>query len=163
MVIKGQNLRIFLNGHVLAAALNCSVDLQNVMKDVSNKDSVGGWVVNRVFSQNWSVQGECVISESVEYGEVLADLKNLVGTKVQVDFAVAGGDHNAELGDILVTGNAIVSDISITAQNRQRGTYQITLTGAGIVGVPRLLADSGGNLIREHEGKNIVVYKSKES
>ena len=158
MIIKGQNLRIFLNGHVLAAALNCSVSLQNVMKDVSNKDSVGGWAVNRVFSQNWSVQGECVISESVEYGEVLSDVKNLVGTKVQVDFAVAGGDHNAEMGDILVTGNAIVSDISITAQNRQRGTYQITLTGSGIVGVPVLLADNAGVVLCDSDGVAFTAY-----
>ena len=158
MIIKGQNLRIFLNGHVLAAALNCSVSLQNVMKDVSNKDSVGGWAVNRVFSQNWSVQGECVISESVEYGEVLSDVKNLVGTKVQVDFAVAGGDHNAEMGDILVTGNAIVSDISITAQNRQRGTYQITLTGSGRVCVPVLLADNAGVVLCDSDGVAFTAY-----
>lgn len=158
MVIKGQKLRIFLNGRVLAAALNCSVSLQNVMKDISNKDSVGGWSENRVFSQNWNVQGECVISENVEYGEVLADVKNLIGTKVHIDFAVAGGGYNAEMSDILVTGYAILSDISITAQNRQRGTYQITLMGVGRMGVPVLLADSGGDLIREHEGKNIVVY-----
>jgi predicted secreted protein len=158
MIIKGQNLRIFLNGHVLAVALNCSVSLQNVMKDVSNKDSVGGWAVNRVFSQNWSVQGECVISESVEYGDVLSDVKNLVGTKVQVDFSVAGGEHNAEMGDILVTGNAIVSDISITAQNRQRGTYQIKLTGSGRVGVPVLLADNAGVVLCDSDGVAFTAY-----
>ena len=158
MIIKGQNLRIFLNGNVLAAALNCSVDLQNVMKDISNKDSVGGWAENRVFSQNWNVQGECVISESVEYGEVLADVKNLVDTKVQVDFAVAGGEHNAESGDILVTGNAIVSDISITAQNRQRGTYQITLTGVGRVCVPVLLADNAGVVLCDSDGVAFTAY-----
>lgn len=151
-------MRIFLNGHVLAAALNCSVSLQNVMKDVSNKDSVGGWAVNRVFSQNWSVQGECVISESVEYGEVLSDVKNLVGTKVQVDFSVAGGEHNAEMGDILVTGNAIVSDINITAQNRQRGTYQITLTGSGRVDVPVLLADNAGVVLCDSDGVAFTAY-----
>ena len=57
-----------------------------------------------------------------------------VGQKLNIVFATAMEDYdekNRALDTALLSGDAIVSDISINASNRQNITYQIQLTGDG--------------------------------
>lgn len=157
MVIKGQNLRIFLGNRVLAMALTCSCEIGTVLKEISNKDVVGGWVENRVVGQNWSVKAQSVVCDDIDYGVTPEELKEMVGTTVQVDFAYASGEHNAEKGDMLVTGYAILSDVNFTAEKRQRGLVDVTLTGTGRIYIPRLLADANGLIFVTSDGYALAV------
>ncbi len=157
MIIKGQHLRIFLNNGILAMSTSCNVRISNVLKETTNKDSVGDFVEQEVLAQNWSITAECVIDDSVNYGYTPADLKGMVGTKFQLDFAYASGTHNADKGDMLVTGFAILSDVEITAQNRQKGTCNIQLMGTGWLRVPRLLADVNGVVFITSNGRALAV------
>ena len=133
MVIKGQNLRIFVNNRVLAMALSCDVNIQSVLKNISNKDSVDGWAVNVVTSLNWNVKAQVVVCDDIDYGVTVDELKDMVGTAVQIDFATADGTHNADKGDSIVSGWAILTDVNITAEKRNRSLCDIQLTGKGVL------------------------------
>ena len=64
--VKGQNLRLFLNNKVVAMATTCSLQLQSVVKEISNKDVEGGWVQNSVVALNWSVSSDCVVCDDAD-------------------------------------------------------------------------------------------------
>lgn len=155
--VKGQNLRLFLNNKVVAMATTCSLQLQSVVKETSNKDVEGGWVQNSVVALNWSVSSDCVVCDDADYGVKVSELEGIVGTAIQVEFAAASGEHNADKGDMLLAGYAILSDVQITAQNRQRGTCSITLTGRGRLGIPEFLAESSSLILRTSDGYLLVV------
>lgn len=157
MVIKGQNLRIFLNNEVLAMSLSAEVQIGTVLKDVSNKDTVGGWTENKVVAQNWSVRAECVICTGISYGVTLDELESMVGQRFQIDFALADGEHNADKGDMLVTGYAILNDVQITAEKRKRGICDLQFTGQGRLTIPRILADVNGVVLITADGYALAV------
>lgn len=50
---------------------------------------------------------------------------------VAVTFAGAEGTRNREQGDVWLSGSALITDLSITAANRQNSTYTCQLTGVG--------------------------------
>lgn len=157
MVIKGQNLRIFLDNRVLAMALSCDVNIQSVLKNISNKDSVGGWTENKVTALNWNVNAQVVVCDDNDYGVTVDELKDMVGTAVQIDFATAGGTHNADKGDTIVSGWAILSDVNITAEKRKRSLCDIQLTGKGRLIIPLILADVNGVVLRTSDGYCLAV------
>lgn len=138
-------------------ATTCTVNLKSEVREVSNKDTEGGWVENRVVAINWQVTAECVIDPDATYGVTVDELEGMVGTTMQVEFATASGDHNAAKGEMLLSGYAILSDVNITAQNRQRGTCAITMTGQGGFGVPMFLADSSSVIFETSDGYLLVV------
>lgn len=152
MVIKGQNLRLFLNNRILAMATTCSVDLRNTFQEDSTKDDENLWIRQMLVSQDWSMSCECVVATDIDYGMTVDEVKDYVGETLQVNFALADGEHNADQGDVLITGNAILSGFTINAQNRQRGTCQLQLTGVGRIALPILLADSDGVLLADSDG-----------
>lgn len=152
MVLKGQNLRIFINNRIVALALSCSVNLQNSFEDASTKDDDEEWVVQNLVSQNWNVQGECVVTAECDYGITLDELIDLIGQEVQINFAYADGEHNATMQDVLINGDAVISSVTINAQNRERGTANVSLTGTGKVVVPVLLADVNDVLLADADG-----------
>ena len=64
-------------------------------------------------------------------GLQLEDVFALKGTKVDVQFGTTTGDMNRESDELLLEGQAIVSDISVTAANRANSTYTVQLAGTG--------------------------------
>ena len=128
--VKGQNLRIFVGGRAIIAAIDCQLQLQLNVTPYSTKDDEGAWTKNRAVSLQWSVTANAAVTDEQELGAIgVADLSDLIGQTVQVQLATASGDKNRESGEQLLAGDAIVSDIQYTAQNRQRTTCQVTLTG----------------------------------
>jgi len=129
--VKGQNLRIFLgNGGSapIAAALECSLQIQLNVQERSTKDDEGGWAKNRTVSLAWNVRVNSAVTNDEGRNDT-ASLTNRIGQQVYVQMSLAGGIQNSEQGDTMIAGYAILSDVSVTAQNRQRGTCEIQLTG----------------------------------
>ena len=128
--VKGQNLRIFVDGRSIGAALDCQLQLQLNVTPYSTKDDEGAWTKNRVVSLQWSVTANAVVTD-IDYVEALGitDLADLIGETVQVQLNTTGGEMNRESTGQLLAGDAIISDVQYTAQNRQRTTCQVTLTG----------------------------------
>lgn len=155
--IKGQHMRLFFANQVLAMATTCDVSIGQVLKEISNKDTVGKWAKNYVSAINWSVSAECVVCDDVDYGVTVADLEDMQGMAVQVDFALASGDHNADKGEILVTGYAILSEVKTTAEKRKRSICNIQLTGTGRLRIPRMLADCNGTVFVTANGSVLLV------
>ena len=133
-VVKGQNLRIFLgNGgsKPLAAALSCDLNIQLNVQPYPTKDDEGAWANNVAVSLAWSVKAQAVVTD-IDYVEAVgaSDLMDLVGQVVYVQLCTTSGDMNREVEGLpMVAGDAILSDVQITTQNRQRSEYEITLTG----------------------------------
>lgn len=129
-IVKGQNLRLFVGSRAIAAALDCQLQVQLNVTPYSTKDDEGSFTKNRVVSLQWSVTANAIVVDDVELDAIgAAELTDLVGQDVQVQLNTTNGDKNREGVEQLLAGEAIVSDVQYTAQNRQRSTYQVTLTG----------------------------------
>jgi hypothetical protein len=129
-IVKGQNLRLFVGSRAIAAALDCQLQVQLNVTPYSTKDDEGSFTKNRVVSLQWSVTANAVVVDDVELDAIgAAELTDLVGQTVQVQLNTTNGEKNREGVEQLLAGEAIVSDVQYTAQNRQRSTCQVTLTG----------------------------------
>ena len=161
-VVKGQNLRIFLgNGDAkpLGAALSCDLNIQLNVQAYPTKDDEGAWANNVAVSLAWSVKAQAVVTD-IDYVEAVgaSDLMDLVGQIVHVQLCTTSGDMNREVEGLpMVAGDAILSDVQITAQNRQRTTYDVTLTGCkNMLFDLREIITADNNNIRTADG-NIVL------
>ena len=157
--VKGQNLRIYVGSKAIAAALECQLQLQLNVATYSTKDDEDDWVRNRVASLQWSVTANAAVTDEEELGAIgVAELSSLIGQTVQVQLATASGDKNRDSGETMLAGDAIVSDIQYTAQNRQRGTYTVTLTGIkNLINELRLIVTSDGHAIETSDGHTLVA------
>ena len=147
--VKGQNLRIFVDGRAIGAALECQLQLQLNVTPYSTKDDEGAWTKNRVVSLQWSVTANAVVTD-IDYVEALgiSELADLIGQTVQVQLNTTNGEMNRESTGQLLAGDAIVSDIQYTAQNRQRTTCQVTLTGKknALIDLREIITADGHNI-----------------
>ena len=162
-VVKGQNLRIFLgNGgsKPLAAALSCDLNIQLNVQAYPTKDDEGAWTKNVAVSLAWSVKAQSAIQDTEDTGAINAPaLLDLVGQIVHVQLCTASGVMNREADDLpMVAGDAILSDVQITAQNRQRTTYDVTLTGCkNMLFDLREIITADDNNIRTADGHIVVA------
>ena len=162
-VVKGQNLRIFVDGRAIGAALDCQLQIQLNVTPYSTKDDEGAWTKNRVVSLQWSVTANAVVTD-IDYVEAIgvSELADLIGQTVQVQLNTTNGEMNRESTGQLLAGDAIISDVQYTAQNRQRTTCQITLTGKrnALIDLREIITADGHN-IRTADGN--IVYAAHEN
>lgn len=72
--IKGQNLRIIINGKCVAASTSCTLHIATEVQDASTKDTTAGWQENIVVGNSWdaSVDSLVIIPEPIDEGELVA-------------------------------------------------------------------------------------------
>lgn len=135
--IKGQNLRILVGGKCVAMATSCTFHVSAQLEDSSTKDSVGDWQEQEVTGLSWDAQTDSLVTleDNGTNGELPQDLLGLIisKTKVTITFDQTAGTNNrvAQNSAIKRTGDAYVTDVTITAQNRQNSTFSAKLTGTG--------------------------------
>lgn len=133
--IKGENLRIFVGGKVVARAKSCTLHISAQVEDESDKDSTGMFTENAVTGISWDVQAEAVVTLTDTGGNTTVDLMGIMtgGTPVTLVFDQTQGTQNrtAKNAAIKKSGNAYLTDLSINAQNRQTSTYTCQFTGTG--------------------------------
>ena len=137
--IKGQNLRILAGpdtSHLkcIAAAVSCAAHLSLQVEEDSTKDTEDDWLVNEPVGVNWDVQTDALVTDTPEGALAVSDLT--VGMVYVIRFsqtAGAAGEKNrdAVASVIQMTGDAILSDLTITAQNEAVTTYSCKFTGTG--------------------------------
>ena len=122
--VKGEHFRAFVGGAAVPEATNCQVTIQGNVEDASTKDSVGGWNEEQMTSKQWSVQVD-------SYDASLATLRALItrfnsDAKTTVGWDQTSGAQNrvAQNAAFARSGQAILNDLSIQANNRQ--TIQVT-------------------------------------
>lgn len=163
--VKGQNLRIFMdNGSgsltAIAAAQQCDLSVRLSVKNVSTKDDTGDFATMIALRLSWEVRANGVVTADPTRNDP-STLMDRIGQTVHVQLALASGEKNSEMGDILLAGDAIISDVQITAPNDEESTYQVTLTGkknmltdirALVTSNPHYLVTSDGHVLTaEHE------------
>lgn len=132
-IIKGQNLRISVNGKYIAAATSCSIHIAANLESTSTKDSTGYWDEQECTGKSWDASVDAfVIVDSSDTGGIKAfDIPALIGTKVAVEVDITSGEQNRVKTTGMYTGYAIVNDINFTAANKSNSTATFQLQGVG--------------------------------
>jgi predicted secreted protein len=164
--IKGQNLRLFMeNGSgqmsAIAAAQQCQLSLRLEVKQTSTKDDTDDFAKNIAMKLSWSVSANGVVTVDPDRNDP-ASLMNRIGQTVRVELATASGDQNSDMGEQLLAGDAIISDVQIQANNEDESTYSIQLTGKkNMLTDIRLIVTSDDHYIRTADG-NLVAAVHEE-
>ncbi len=135
--IKGQNLRVAVGGKFIAMATACTFHVSAQLEDSSTKDSVGDFQEQEVTGLSWDAQTESLVTleDNGTNGELPQDILSLMinKTKVTLTFDQTAGANNrvGQNSVIKKTGQAYITDVSISAQNRQNSTCTVQFTGTG--------------------------------
>ena len=127
----GQNFRVFVGSAAVPEATSCQITLQGNAESMSTKDVVGSYAVDQVTSKQWNVQVDSVDAS-------LANLRALItrfnsDSKVTVGWDQTAGAQNrvAQNAAFARSGQAILNDLSISAQNRTTITISCQYQGSG--------------------------------
>ena len=159
--IKGQNLRIFLNNVVIAAAQQCQLSVNLDVKQISTKDDTDDFASNIALKLSWSVSANGVVTNDPDRNDV-ASLMDRIGQTVRVELATASGNQNSDMGEQLLAGDAIISDVQVQANNEEESTYSVQLTGKkNMLTDIRLIVTSDNHYIRTTDG-NLVAAEHEQ-
>ena len=160
--IKGQNLRVFLNNVVIAAAQQCQLSVRLAVKQISTKDDTDDFAKNIALKLSWSVSANGVVTVDPDRNDT-ASLLNRIGQTVRVELATASGDQNSDMGEQLLAGDAIISDVQIQANNEEESTYTVQLTGKkNMLTDIRLLVTSDNHNVRTSDGNLVAAAHEPE-
>ncbi len=126
-----------VGGKCIAMATSCQFHISAQMEDASTKDSVGDFQEQEVTGLSWDAQTDSLVTleDNGSNGELPQDLLSLIinKTKVTLSFDQTAGTNNrvGQNSVIKKTGQAYVSDVQITAQNRQNSTMTVQFQGTG--------------------------------
>ena len=138
--IKGQNLRILMGADVeslkcVAASTSCTLHaVLEVAEDIT-KDDVDGFMIQEPVGILWDVSVDAlVVVDSEETGVTVADL--VVGAVYKLRFSQTAGATGEQNRDAIsnalqLTGDAILSDLQLTAQNKDESVFTAKFTGRG--------------------------------
>ena len=135
--IKGQNLRVMVGGKCIAMATSCQFHVSAQLESSSTKDSVGDFEEQEVTGLSWNAQTDSLVTltDNGVNGELPTDLLSLIinKTKVTLTFDQTAGANNrtGQNSAIKRSGEAYLTDYSLSAQNRQNSTLSCQFTGTG--------------------------------
>lgn len=135
--IKGQNLRVMVGSKCVAMATSCQFHVATQLEDASTKDSEGDWQEQDVTGLSWDAQTESLVTleDNGTNGELPQDILSLMINKTQVTltFDQTAGTNNrvGQNSVIKKSGKAWISDVQITAANRQNSTMTVQFQGTG--------------------------------
>lgn len=135
--IKGQNLRVMVGGKCIAMATSCTFHVAAQMEDSSTKDDTGNWQSQEVTGLSWDASTDSLVTltDNGSNGELPQDIFTtmIAMTPVTLTFDTTNGTNNrvAKNGALKKSGQAYISDISITAANRANSTMTVQFQGNG--------------------------------
>ena len=138
--IKGENLRVLLGDddqHLacVAASTSCQIHLALQVEEDTTKDTDDDWIIQEPVGINWDAQVDAlIVIDDTETGITADSLQ--VGRVYRLRFsqtAGAAGEQNRDAiaNALQMTGQAILSDLQINAQNGDISTYTAKFTGNG--------------------------------
>ena len=122
--VMGQNFRVFVGGSAVPEATNCQVTIQGNLEDASTKDSEDGWNEEQMTSKQWSVQVDDVDASLATLRALITRFNSDSKTTVGWDQTAGAQNREAQNAAFARSGQAILNDLSIQANNRQ--TIQVT-------------------------------------
>ena len=135
--IKGQNLRVLVgsstsNLKCIAAAQSCTLRVDAVAESTGSKDVANDWDTKEITRIDWEVTVEALVTIGTDgTGTQLQDLE--CGQKYTLRLSQTNGQQNrSQVANALqMTGRAILTDLSITAQDGEQSTYTAKFIGDG--------------------------------
>lgn len=135
MRLQGQNLRILMfdttanKYKVIGMATNCTINLNTNQEDSTTKDDIGLAAMPTIASKSWSVQVDSL--NVVDAATILSVAKNMTKITLMWD-KVATTDNQTPTGAAYARGGqAYVSDLTLTFNDRENSAKNITFTGTG--------------------------------
>ena len=146
---KGQFVRLFLGqdntdtpAKVIGAAKTLSLHVSLTMEEATTKDTEGDWSIQEPTALNYDISTNALVdSGETITSEVQANnLKSMqdlyeAGTPVKWQIANVSGDNNRTKGSVLVSGSALLTQLTINAAVKTVATYDAQLTGYGAYNV----------------------------
>ena len=132
--IMGQNFRVFVDGKAVDEAISCSVSISGNMEDNTTKDSENSFTQEQMTSKSWQVQVDHVDSDVNTLRRLLRTIINSGNLTVGFDQTTGTkGTKNqtAANAGFARSGKALMTDISIQANNRQTISTSCQYTGNG--------------------------------
>ena len=129
--IMGQNFRVFVAGAAVHEATNCSITIQGNMDDESTKDSTGGWNEEEMTSKQWSVQVDNVDASLASLRALITRFNSDSKTTVGWDQTAGAQNREAQNADFARSGQAILNDLTIQADNRTTIQVSCQYQGSG--------------------------------
>ena len=135
--IKGQNLRVMVGGKCIAMATSCTFHISAQVESASTKDDANDFEVNEVTGLSWDAQTDSLVTltDNGVNGELPTDLMSLIinKTKVTLTFDQTAGANNrtGQNSAIKRSGEAYLTDYSLSAQNRQNSQLSCQFSGTG--------------------------------
>lgn len=141
-IIKGQNLRVMVgtasgSEKCIAMATSCTFHISAQTEDSSTKDDTGDWAMNEVTGLSWDASTDSLVTleDNGINGELPQDILSVMinKTKVYLKFDTTSGTNNRTAGNSAIkkTGTAYVTDVNVTAANRQNSTLTVQFQGTG--------------------------------
>ena len=124
MYLKGQNLRVFVGESttaVVACATNCDIDLTANTESASTKDDPGLIEQKEASSVSGTVSVDALVLVSGQ--AAIQSAMQLVGKRVKLECNITDGAQNQNKASALFTADALCTNVSINAKNKQNVTY----------------------------------------
>jgi predicted secreted protein len=129
--IMGQNFRVFVGGSAVPEATNCQVTIQGNLEDATTKDSTGGWNEEQMTSKQWSVQVDDVDASLATLRALITRFNSDSKTSVGWDQTAGAQNREAQTASFARSGQAILNDLSINANNRTTIQVSCQYQGSG--------------------------------
>jgi hypothetical protein len=126
-----------VGGKCIAMATSCTFHVAAQMEDSSTKDDTGNWQSQEVTGLSWDASTDSLVTltDNGSNGELPQDIFTamIAMTPVTLTFDTTAGTNNrvAQNGALKKSGQAYISDISITAANRANSTMTVQFQGNG--------------------------------
>ena len=129
--IKGQNIRLYINNKCVAAATNATVHCVLNVEESTTKDTEDDWIPMEPTGQTWDVSSTAYVLAEDDEAAINLEQAYQVGQLVDVAIGNTEGSKNRVAKQMLLEGQAILSDLQIQSNNREQVTYTIRLDGHG--------------------------------
>ena len=135
--VKGQNLRVLVgsstsNLKCIAAAQSCTLRVDAVAESTGSKDVANDWDTKEITRIDWEVTVEALVTLGTDAtGTQMANLTT--GQTYTLRLSQTNGSQNrSQVANALqMTGKAILTDLSVTAQDNQESTFSAKFIGDG--------------------------------
>jgi predicted secreted protein len=121
----------FVAGAAVPEATSCQVTIQGNLESAATKDSTGGWNEEQMTSKQWSVQVDDVDASLATLRALITRFNSDSKTSVGWDQTAGAQNREAQTASFARSGQAILNDLSINANNRTTIQVSCQYQGSG--------------------------------
>ena len=129
--VMGQHFRVFMSGAAIPESTSCSVSETGSMEDSTTKDTVGSYAQEQMTSKDWSVSVDSLAADLTTLRALITAFNS--DSKLTVGWDQTAGTQNrvAQNAAFARSGQAILNDLSIQANNRTNIQTTLQFQGSG--------------------------------